>query len=60
MAIDLEPKQRESVTAHVEKGFTQADRGELIDGDTAIAMLRQRRAERANLFWPQINTDGHR
>jgi predicted transcriptional regulator len=59
MAIDLEPEQRESVTEHIEKGFAQAERGELIDGDAAIAMLRQRRAERANLLGPQINADGH-
>ena len=66
MAIDLKPEQQRameqhgSVTAHIEKGFAQAERGELIDGDSAIAMLRQRRAERANFFGPQINTDGHR
>jgi predicted transcriptional regulator len=34
------------VSAHIEEGFTQAERGELIDGDVAIAMLRKRRAER--------------
>ena len=39
-------EQRERVTAHIEKGFAQAERGELIDGDAAIAMLRQRRFER--------------
>jgi Arc/MetJ-type ribon-helix-helix transcriptional regulator len=39
-------EQRESVAAHIEKGFAQAERGELIDGDDAIAMLRKRRAER--------------
>jgi Arc/MetJ-type ribon-helix-helix transcriptional regulator len=40
--------QREAVASHIEKGFAQAERGELIDGDTAIEMLRQRRAERFN------------
>lgn len=39
-------EQRARVTAHIEKGFAQAERGELIDGDAAIAMLQQRRAER--------------
>jgi Arc/MetJ-type ribon-helix-helix transcriptional regulator len=53
-------EQREQVSAHIEKAFAQAERGELIDGDAAIAILRQRRAERANFFGPQMNTDGHR
>lgn len=39
-------EQRGSVAAHIEQGFAQAERGELIDGDVAIAMLRKRRAER--------------
>jgi len=39
-------EQRASVDAHIEQGFAQAERGELIDGDAAIAMLRKRRAER--------------
>ena len=37
-------EQRETVAAHIEKGFAQAERGELIDGDAAVEMLRQRRA----------------
>jgi Arc/MetJ-type ribon-helix-helix transcriptional regulator len=37
-------EQRVSVKAHIEKGFAQAQRGELIDGDVVIAMLRKRRA----------------
>ena len=47
--LDLEDwmiEQREAVAAHIEKGFLQAERGELIDGDAAIEMLRKRRAER--------------
>ena len=36
-------EQRERATAHI---VAQAERGELIDGDAAIAMLRKRRAER--------------
>jgi len=47
--LDLEDwmlEQREAIAAHIEKGFAQAERGELIDGDAAVAMLRRRRAER--------------
>ena len=47
--LDLEDwmvEQREAVAAHIETGFAQAERGELIDGDAAVEMLRQRRAER--------------
>ena len=39
-------EQRETIGAHIEKGFAQAERGELIDGDTAVDMLRQRRVAR--------------
>ena len=39
-------EQREAVAAHIETGFAQAQRGELIEGDAAVEMLRQRRAER--------------
>jgi antitoxin ParD1/3/4 len=35
--------QREAVASHIERGFAQAERGELTDGDAAIEMLRQRR-----------------
>ena len=47
--LDLEDwmlEQREAVASHIEKGFAQAARGELIDGDAVVEMLRQRRAER--------------
>jgi Arc/MetJ-type ribon-helix-helix transcriptional regulator len=47
--LDLEGwmlQQRETLAAHIETGFAQAERGELIDGDAAIEILRQRRAER--------------
>ena len=43
-------EQREAVAAHIEAGFAQAERGELIDEDATIEMLRQRRADR---FGPQ-------
>jgi predicted transcriptional regulator len=39
-------EQREAIAAHIEKGLAQAERSELIDGDAAIEMLQQRRAER--------------
>ena len=39
--------QRESISAHIEKGFSQAERGELMDGDATIELLRRRRAERS-------------
>jgi predicted transcriptional regulator len=38
--------QREAVAARIEQGFAQAERGELIDGDEAVEMLRRRRIER--------------
>ena len=38
--------QREEVAARIAEGFAQAERGELMDGDKAVEMLRQRRAER--------------
>ena len=47
--LDLEDwmvEQRERVAAHIETGFAQAERGELIDGDAAVETLRQRRAQR--------------
>ena len=39
-------EHRESIDAHIEKGFSQAERGELMEGDAAVEILRQRRAER--------------
>lgn len=42
-------EQREEVAAQIEKGFAQSERGELIDGDGAIEMLRQRSAGRLKL-----------
>jgi Arc/MetJ-type ribon-helix-helix transcriptional regulator len=47
--LDLEDwmlEERAAVSAHIENGFAQAERGELMDGDAAVEMLRQRRAER--------------
>lgn len=49
--LDLENwmlEEREAVAAYIRTGFAQAERGELIDGEAAIEMLRQRRAARLN------------
>jgi Arc/MetJ-type ribon-helix-helix transcriptional regulator len=43
---DWRVEQRDAVAAHIETGYAQAERGELTDGDVAVEMLRQRRAER--------------
>lgn len=47
--LDLEDwmlGQRGEVATHIETGFAQAERGELIDGDAVVEILRRRRAER--------------
>jgi len=47
--LDLEDwmlGQCEEVAAHIAVGFAQAERGDLIDGDAVVEILRQRRAER--------------
>ncbi len=41
--------QREAVAAKIAKGFAQAERGELMDGEAAVEMLRQRRDQRTPL-----------
>jgi hypothetical protein len=38
--------ERDVINAQIERGFTQAENGELIDGDEAIRLLRERRAKR--------------
>jgi hypothetical protein len=45
---DWMAEQHDAVAAHIATGFAQAERGELIDGDAAVELLRQRRAERLN------------
>jgi len=40
-------EQREKVAAKIALGFAQAERGELMDGDAAVEMLRQRRRDQA-------------
>jgi len=47
--LDLEDwmvEQRHAVAAHIEVGFAEAQRRELIDVDAAVEMLKRRRAER--------------
>lgn len=39
-------EQREVLAGHIAPGFAQAERGELMDGEAAVQMLHQRRAER--------------
>lgn len=41
-------EQREAIRSHIEIGFAQAERGEVMDGEAALAMLRKRREERLN------------
>ena len=47
--LDLEDwmlGKREEIAAHIAAGYAQAERGELVDGDAAVEILRQRRAQR--------------
>ncbi len=37
----------DEIRAQIERGFAQAERGELIDGDEAVRILRERRAKRS-------------
>jgi len=39
-------ENRNELAAHIERGFAESERGELIDGDNLIETLRRRRAER--------------
>jgi Arc/MetJ-type ribon-helix-helix transcriptional regulator len=43
---DWMKEQREALASQIAVGFAQAERGELMDGEEAVQMLRQRRAER--------------
>jgi hypothetical protein len=38
--------QRDAMAAKIATGFGQSERGEMMDGDQALEMLRRRRAER--------------
>jgi antitoxin ParD1/3/4 len=49
--LDLEDwmvEQRREVAEHVAAGYAQAERGELMEQDAALEMLRKRRAARLN------------
>jgi predicted transcriptional regulator len=37
---------REAIVAQIEKGFAQAERGELVDAEQTIRVLQDRRAKR--------------
>jgi predicted transcriptional regulator len=39
-------EQHEAVAAKIAAGFAQAERGELVEAEEALEMLRQRRAKR--------------
>jgi predicted transcriptional regulator len=45
--------EREAIATHIAEGFAQAERGELIDPDEAIRILRERRAKRDEKRLPQ-------
>jgi len=45
-SLDWMMEDREAIAAQVEEGFQQAERGELIDPEEAIRILRTRRANR--------------
>ena len=40
-------KQREEVATKIAAGFAQSERGEVMDGEAAIKMLRERRDQQA-------------
>lgn len=44
--LDRILEDREAVAAQIEEGFQQAERGELIDPEEALRLLRARRAAR--------------
>lgn len=39
-------EEKEAIEAHLAEGCAQADRGELLDPDEALRLLRERRAQR--------------
>jgi Arc/MetJ-type ribon-helix-helix transcriptional regulator len=43
---EWQAERREAIAAQIATGFAQAERGELMDGEAAIEMLRKRRAAR--------------
>jgi predicted transcriptional regulator len=47
-ADDWLTEQRDTVAASIATGFAQAERGELVEAEEALEMLRQRRIKRLN------------
>jgi predicted transcriptional regulator len=45
--------EREAIAAHIAEGFAQAERGELLDPEEAVLILRERRAKRDEKRSPQ-------
>jgi Arc/MetJ-type ribon-helix-helix transcriptional regulator len=39
-------ERRHELAGHIAAGFAQAERGELMDGEAALELLRKRRSER--------------
>lgn len=39
-------EERDAVATHIDTGFAQAERGQSIDGDAALEILRRRRPEK--------------
>jgi Arc/MetJ-type ribon-helix-helix transcriptional regulator len=39
-------ERRHELASHIAAGFAQAERGELVDGEAALELLRRRRSER--------------
>ena len=46
LSEDWMGEERDPLAAQIATGFTQAERGELVDGEEAVRMLRQRREQR--------------
>jgi predicted transcriptional regulator len=45
-SLDWLLEDREAIAAHIAQGVAQAERGELVDEEEAVRILRQRRAGR--------------
>lgn len=41
-------EEQAAIRAQIEEGFAQSERGELVDPETAMQFLRERRAKRQN------------
>jgi predicted transcriptional regulator len=45
--------ENEAIAAHIAEGFAQAERGELIDPEEAVRILRDRQTKRAAKRLPE-------